>query len=567
MQTLKTLVVMQLRNIIDFSFLKKKKKAFFTCTLLALLFVGYCVGVYFIFNICVRLNIFSLLRIIPESIIIILFTAMFALSLLSCIISLTKNLYFGADNSILLTLPCNANIVFFSKLIVFYIIELAKNIAFMVPVFVAYGMINNLSGVFYVILIIGYFFISMLPVILGALISIPSLYIVMLLRNKSYIQFAIYLAIAGIISYFVFVIIAAIPENFNLLQDFSKYFWDLQGFLNSFVQTFMPMTLLTRMIIGHSTVFAHQPFPLSSLFTFLVVVGIILVCGTLAFFLSRPIFFRMASKPFEYKQRRPKAEKPNRVALPYLSALKKELVTNMRNPRIFIQKLAVVFVLPLTVFLLNKVFASMDTRLNGNNLCMAFTLLMMLLLVLTFDVQSAHTFSSEGSAHYLLQTTPVQVKNKVLAKISINVAVTVIAVVVTCALLTTFEKVSWIAAIMILVITLLLYGAHLLWSLEMDMMHPKWAQYKNEQLNGSNSNETKSSLLAFGGAIVFFFLSLLLLNENTNVAWYKIASFACVFFLARLVLFVYKAKIYFNAPEVFEIEINNENSVKGGESN
>ena len=566
MQTLKTLVIMQLRNIIDFSFLKKKKKAFFMCTLLALLFVGYCIGVYFIFNICVKLNIFSLLSIVPESVIIILFTVMFSLSLLSCIINLTKNLYFGSDNSILLTLPCNANIVFFSKLIVFYIIELVKNIAFMVPVFVAYGMMNNLNGVFYIILVIGYFFISMLPVILGALISIPSLYIVMLLRNKSYIQFAIYLIIAGAISYFVFVIIAAIPENFNLLQDFSKYFWDLQDFLNGFVQSFMPMTLLTRMIIGHSTVFAHQPFPLSSLFTLLAVLGIILVCGTLVFFLSRPIFFRMASKPFEYKQRRPKKEKPNRVTSPYLSALKKEIVTNMRNPGIFIQKIAIVFVLPLTVFLLNKIFASMDTRLNGNNLCLAFTLLMILLLVLTFDVQSAHTFSSEGSAHYLLHTTPVQIKNKVLAKISINALVTIVAVVVTCALLTTFEKVSWLAAIMMLITTLLLYGAHLLWSLEMDMMHPKWTQYRNEQLSGSNSNETKSSLLAFGGAIIFFFLSLLLLKENPDVAWYKIAVFASIFFIARLVLFGYKAKIYFNAPEVFEIEVNTEKP-KGGESN
>ena len=60
-------------------------------------------------------------------IMILIVTFSLVLSLVSCTKDLMLNLYFSEDNKVLITFPVNSNVIFLSKLIVFYFYEIKKN--------------------------------------------------------------------------------------------------------------------------------------------------------------------------------------------------------------------------------------------------------------------------------------------------------------------------------------------------------------------------------------------------------------------------------------------------------
>ena len=127
MKFLKPLVMMQLKDKIDFSFLKSRKKTITKIVFTILGFVAVTAVCYLMFYISSLLNLFSLLPTVPLTVMVVIFTLMFILSCFTCTIGLMKKLYFSPDNQVLLTFPVKSNMIFVSKLIVFYIYELIKN--------------------------------------------------------------------------------------------------------------------------------------------------------------------------------------------------------------------------------------------------------------------------------------------------------------------------------------------------------------------------------------------------------------------------------------------------------
>ena len=136
-KALKPLVMMQLKDKLDFSFLKSTKQTI-AKIILSILAFGVVTGVIFaLLYLSKTFNIFHLIAIIPVSVIVVVFTVMETLALLSCVFGLMKALYFSKDNPVLLTLPASTNQVFISKLIVYLVYELKKTLYFIVPLFLA----------------------------------------------------------------------------------------------------------------------------------------------------------------------------------------------------------------------------------------------------------------------------------------------------------------------------------------------------------------------------------------------------------------------------------------------
>ena len=146
---LRTLVMMQLQEKVNLSSFKKPKTALLKVFLALLQFVGVTAVAYAFFFATKQLRLFSISGAIPASVLGIVFTFMFCLSMLSCIIGLTKTLYFSKDNHVLLTMPTPSALVYTSKLVVFYIYELMRNFSFLVPVLVAYGIVSSASFAYY----------------------------------------------------------------------------------------------------------------------------------------------------------------------------------------------------------------------------------------------------------------------------------------------------------------------------------------------------------------------------------------------------------------------------------
>jgi len=102
MKHLKPLVLMQLKDKLDFSFTKSKGK-FIAKIIFTILGFGVIVaGCYLLYWASTLLGLFSPLPMLPVNVIVVLFTLMFILSCMTCSFGLMKTLYMSNDNSVLL---------------------------------------------------------------------------------------------------------------------------------------------------------------------------------------------------------------------------------------------------------------------------------------------------------------------------------------------------------------------------------------------------------------------------------------------------------------------------------
>ncbi|MDR3318726.1 MAG: hypothetical protein LBS99_04745, partial [Clostridiales bacterium] len=183
-----TLVMMQIKEKFNLKFLKSRKKTAFTLIFKALQFVIATVALYALFYLSVFLKVLSFNAILYAETIMLIFIALQVMAIITTTVGLVKSLYLSGDNELLLTFPVSANKVFLSKLIVFFINELRKNYLLFLPMFVAFGILDKMAFYYYLWVLAAYVLISFMPVIIGALLSIPSLFVALLLRNAKYVQ-------------------------------------------------------------------------------------------------------------------------------------------------------------------------------------------------------------------------------------------------------------------------------------------------------------------------------------------------------------------------------------------
>ena len=134
-----------------------------------------------------------------ENLLVLIIFITQALSIVSCTASLSDTLYISKDNQMLMTYPVKHIYVYISKLLVVYILELYKSLMFTFPLFMAYGlMAGGLLNVNYVVSLIFFsIFLPLVPVLVGAIISIPVVMISKLLKKVSWVK--------GILTVLIFV--------------------------------------------------------------------------------------------------------------------------------------------------------------------------------------------------------------------------------------------------------------------------------------------------------------------------------------------------------------------------
>lgn len=545
MNHLKPLIMMQLKDKLDFSFLSSRKKTITKVVFTILAFVAVTALCFVFFMLSSMLNLFSLVNVIPTSLMVFIFTIMFLLSCIACTFGLMKKLYFSPDNQVLLTFPVKPNMVFVSKLIVFYIYELIKNLYFMIPVFIAYGIYAGYSLIFYPWMILCFLFISALPVLIGAILSIPLMYISTWLKKIPYLKAALFVIVLGAVIFGVVKLITIIPENINLIQQWRYIFWWIQDFLAVFVKIFAPFTYLVQLLCGTIVNLKYILFSVETIYILLSLIAITGILFAISFYLARPLFFKMASKPFEYKKRLIKKVYNNNFRKPVYSGIRTHIKSAFRTPDFLYNYLGILIVLPIAILLLNKIFNAMNTRLSGVYMTMSFNILLMLLVLLASNVIIASLYSKEGRSSYYFKTMPKPHIKVLLPKLIFSLAISFVSVLITVIIFGVFAKLSFINIIFCILFIYGIYVGHLFWSAELDLMNPKNEQYATSGTQESNSNETKSTIFAFIISAIAFVFSLMLLNEDFSLAWVKLMFIGVVFAAVRIYLYINRIKVYY----------------------
>ena len=543
---IKPLVLMQLKDKIDFSFLKSKKNTIFKIVFTLLGFIVITAVVYLALDLIVKFGLFSFMQFVNFRAYLVLMTLIFVLSFVSCLVNVTKTLYFAKDNPVLLTLPVKNSTIFTSKLIVCFIYEFIKNISYVLPFLIGYGLVMKLPVTFYLWSLLSVIFFTIICVSVCGFLSIPTMAITIMFKKHKWLELIIVLIFVGVLVYFVLAAIDLIPEDINLIRDWGKIYWSLQDFLEAFASKMFIFDSLLQLFTGmvYGSVY-FKPFTTENAITFLICAGVILVCFAGIYLLSSRLFLKMASNPFEYKKKKITKFKKNKRYLPFLSASQKSAIVSLRSANIIYSVLAVAIITPIAVFLQNKIIGAMDTRIVGNYLGITFNILVILLMILSTNVIVASTFSKEGNAGYLNKINPVPYRVPLSGKVMLNGLICVLSIIASTVVMCISAKFNAIQSILLCISLIFIYVAHLLWSAEIDIMNPQNRLYQTTGDSQKNPNETKSTIIAFAMSLIFSFIVYFLISENKNVVFVKLFFVTLVVLLVRTYLYFARIRLYY----------------------
>ena len=545
MKKLLSLVKMQLADKIDFSWTKNIRSIIFKVVLNIFKFALVTVLFYLLFMVCSMLGVFGLSKNIPDTVLTLIFTIIQILSVITCTAGLTNSLYKSADNKVLLTLPVEHNQVFFSKIILYFIYEIMKNVNFTLPLFIAYGINNGAIFYYYPYLIICFVLISLLPVVLGAVLSIPWLYISTFIEKHKALQSVLIIAVCLFIARILFDVVALIPPNINLIAQWNTITQDIvQPFLLSFAKTFIVYYNLTLMVIGGTLAISTNIFSGGALLTFLVLILALAICVLIAFLLAKPLFFSMASKQFEF-EKKVIPPKKNRIHSKFSSPLSQELKRNFRSSQYVVLIMLQLLLPAILIFLLNKLYAAMRTSFNGQLMTMGFNMLVLYLSVLSFNNEFASIYSRDGNARFLEKTRPINPAVLTFSRLIPRLVVILVSVMLATYLYVSTSGVPFYQFITVTLTASFVAAGHLLWCAELDIMNPQSQQYATLGLEFNNPNERVATILSLALSVIFAFLLYFLSTSGVQSAFIKITIFALVFLLARIYLYFIRVKLYY----------------------
>lgn len=544
MRNLKTLVMMQLKDKLDFSFMRSKRSLILMIVLEIVKLVAVTAVFFLVFYLCVAFQIFSFSRVLPDTVINIIFTLIQIMAIVTCTVGLSNALYLSNDNKVLLTLPVTNNQIFVSKLILFYVFEIKRNLSLTLPMFIAYGIINNAVWYYYFWLLLCFAIISLIPVVIGALLSIPALYVGAFVRNRKWLQYVLMIVLsAGIVAVVVY-LINLIPENINILGQWGSISVKIQQFLNAFKNALLPFYWLCLLAIGGTLRISSRLFWIDTLAYFGGALGVIAVFFVLAFLLARPLFFKMASKQFEY-EKRTVAPRQNKVFPRFLSSFLESLQMEFRSSR-HILLVATELALPaLTLLFLNKIYASMNTSFSGLKMTQTFNLLVLFVVMLAFNTPYASVYSKEASARNILKTRPTNPLLTLFSRISSRAIVITLSCV---AAITTYAVVNGNDAKQMTILFFVIWFlsiAHLLWCAEIDVMKSQADQYQTIGLDFDSPNERTATITGLLMSALVTGVFYLISDQGITSAFVKLLFVAALFLAVRVYLYVTRVKLYF----------------------
>lgn len=545
MKGLKTLVMMQLKDKLDLSFAKSAKQTIFKVVFSLLKFASITAIIYLAFYFLSTLRLTSLNKGIPTNFFSIVFSIMIVLSILVEIFGLNKSLYLAKDNQVLLTMPTSRQTVFFSKMIVYLCYEFIRNMFYIVPLLVAYGMINSMPIFFYPWIIVANLIITLFTTSIASLLSIPFLFLSLFLKRVKVLEYLVVGCVIGGILTLVILIINAIPANIDILGNWGTIFWDLQDIFAKFVANFYILYRFTMAFVGFRYGLSNVFFGSVQVETLLIVCVLTVVTLVATYFLIRPLYFRMASKPFEFTKKPHLTQKRNIEHSAFVGSLKKEFIMTSRTSEKFNPLVLTTVFLPLAIFLLNKIFAAMDTRLAGTYMSMSFNILLILLVVLSTNAMVSKLYSEEGLSGFINKTVPATYTKVLLSKLVIYAVFMSVSILASTIIFSIFSKFTALQGISIFLTLLGVYLGHMFWSASLDIMNPQTEQYVTTGTHVNNPNETKTTLIAFLMSAVMTFVFYFLISESSKYVFAKIFGIAAIYFGWNLYMYLSKIKTFF----------------------
>ena len=494
------------------------------------------------------LHIFSIGDKIPDTVISLIFTVMLITSMISYIGGLTKSMYYAKDNAVLLTLPAMPMQVYLSKLFIFFMFELKRNASFVVPLFIAYYFTEGTySFGVYPWMLFSIFWISLFTVSVGALLSIPAMWIGNFLRQRRWLQVTLIIVVtAAVIGLFTGFVISLPSEGLDLVGSWDATVTHIQTFFEAYKTNFSFFYAISSIFLGVPVVFGKPAFPIGLIsLRFFIIVGLTVLFFGIGLLIVQPLFYKMASTPFEYLKKKTPPRR-NKVVSRYLTSVYTEFLKTVKSSNIMAADLGIAILTPLIMMLFNRLLFALDISSTGYAMIVAFDALIILLILLNSNTYPASIFSRDGRSSYLLKTQPSKYPLLIISKLLPTASFGLLATFITLPILLGFAKIPALDSVLLILGIAMIYISHLMFCAELDLMNPQTELYATVGSTESNPNETKATasafIISFAVAAVMF---LLLLEGSAFSAFIKLFIVAAIVLIYRIHLFLEKITLYY----------------------
>jgi ABC-2 type transport system permease protein len=558
-----TLVKMLLSDSAKISFKADKKNAIIRIVTIIATFALLTAFGYLLYRLASLLGLFSLVNFIPETVPSILASVILLISFINSIVGLTKILYFSEDNRLMLTYPCKGYTVFIARLFVFAINEYVRNIVVLVPVLLSYMILFKFAWFMYFWLFVALVFVTLAEVLVAALLSIPGYYVALFMKRNSLAAIIIYMVVFGTVIGLVVWLLGMMPNSIDVFKNWGPYYKQVQNGLNWYSKNLWAMLSLTQFEIGTYNGAYILNFSLTTLYVFLVLVGIIAACFAIDVFLVNPLYRHLASSSFEFTSDNAFVGHRVKTRPFFLSQLRKEVILFFKNPDTLMSILGVFVILPIAMTLINKIFGAMSTRTIGNMYISVVNCLLILLIATASNSEVATLYSQEGKAFYLNRVYPRQSYFILLSKILIPALIGTISIIVTTCMYWSVNQskyqyievgdatvaVPWVSGSMAVYFCIgitCLYLGHLLFCASLDFTSIKSTFSEDGGRSKSSLYATLSSFaLSFFAAVMMY----LLMKTSIQSAYLKLMIAGIVFLALNVWLFIRKVKYIYQGGE------------------
>ena len=563
MKQLLQLTLFQLKDKIDMSWMKSRKALIQSIVFGLLKFAVVAAIVFVVLYLLTTVGFLNKYHDVVHLFTLFLTVTLF-LNLCSSTYNLMKSLYFADDNKVLITLPVNANKLFFSKLFVYFFYELKKSFSLLVPGvfgFLLFEVIGfksfEVSFINIIWMLIPVVLLIIIQVLLGAILSIPFLYIYRLFKRNQIFDLVLVGVVVTALIFVIVKLINLIPDDIDLDRQWPSMVNGFSNFLETIDNYAYPVNWLTRIFFGENAGTAtawNDPHYRLMPYTFLrvaIALGSIVVLTGIAFLLIRPFYFTMIYKTFEYDKNPQLVMKKNVKHKKYVTFANKEFKLSFRDFDISGSYIAIYIIVPILLFFMDRVISAISTSMRGNNIAIAVNALLTILPLLASNSTIATIYSKEGRTAYLTKSNPVNPFIPLTSKLLFNLVFSVPSIIACAIIFANFSGLGVPIAVLFSVSVLLIQYAHIFYSAAQDIMNPQNEVYATTGSDFNNPNEARATVMAFIGSfaitLAFYFMLVesMRLYDNYLSAFIRLLIVSAFLFAGFLLLFVKKIKAFY----------------------
>ena len=461
------------------------------------------------------------------------------ISIITIMFSLTNELYLSNDNNILFSLPVKNNEILISKLIMFYLREFNKNLYFTIPLLFAFGAFLGFTIGFFMNALLLLFLLPLIPILIGAVLSVAYSLIKKLFKMYPYIKSAVIIGVVVAVWFFIAHIMEMLPVPLRLLEIYHSFMVWVNGLISQF-DTYL--TFYNNVI--------NVLFDGRTILDYAIILAIIIVFTALIYFISMPFYFKIVCSLNETtKVKKAKKIIKNKQKGIFRSFVAKELHGMLRDTDKFTEYLISIISFPFLIFVMNKIFSAINTNNLGDTLIIGFNIIIGLMLLVSANTISAVAISDEGKEFSLLKTVPNKTHYVIWAKILINILLSSFAIILGFVELVYITNINVIELLLLLLVLICVNSSHILWSIQLDLLNPQFTKYETKGNNNDNPNIAKSVLI---GVILSFFFGLFaiyFMSMNFVNGWVYLIAISIAFLIFRIYLLVINLKVYFKRLE------------------